>query len=239
MHGQPIIKTFWIYLKSEFLLLVSSVWLYRSTCLHKNHGRYGILLTLSAEYRVAKHSWVHRYFWPSLCFRVQDSELPPIWIEYYLHGVNRFQYTGWFRWKDKYFGRSLWEKGLYERYVILIGDEIELLESTNTKALRMVTKKENSVEIPTRCSFVIEFIIPKLSVYIYGLFGVYKFDIHGSMHRRWLSRNTNKMQLWNNKFYYKAASCWYFYWVIYDARIHEYQTKKEKLLTVNFIVILM
>jgi hypothetical protein len=30
-------------------------------------------------------------------------------------------------------------------------------------------------------------------------------------------------KLWNNKFYYKAASCWYFYWVIYDARIHEYQ----------------
>ena len=30
-------------------------------------------------------------------------------------------------------------------------------------------------------------------------------------------------KLWNNKFYYKAASCWYFYWVIYDAQIHEYQ----------------
>ena len=30
-------------------------------------------------------------------------------------------------------------------------------------------------------------------------------------------------KLWNNKFHYKAASCWYFYWVIYDARIHEYQ----------------
>jgi hypothetical protein len=30
-------------------------------------------------------------------------------------------------------------------------------------------------------------------------------------------------KLRNNKFYYKAASCWYFYWVIYDARIHEYQ----------------
>jgi len=30
-------------------------------------------------------------------------------------------------------------------------------------------------------------------------------------------------KLWNNKFYYKVASCWYFYWVIYDARIHEYQ----------------
>ena len=30
-------------------------------------------------------------------------------------------------------------------------------------------------------------------------------------------------KLWNNKFYYKAASCWYFYSVIYDARIHEYQ----------------
>ena len=130
-----------------------------------------------------------------------------------------------------------------------------------------------------------------------------RFDIHGSVHRRWLSRNTNKMQLcnriyyfkvywrlnmfraahrsssgalnclyslwfiypcgdrplprlslgngrsphgyinqrlqiqlkllmmsgvsletcwafnklWNNKFYYKAASCWYLYWVIYNA----------------------
>ena len=30
-------------------------------------------------------------------------------------------------------------------------------------------------------------------------------------------------KLWNNKFYYKATSCWYYYWVIYDARIHEYQ----------------
>jgi len=30
-------------------------------------------------------------------------------------------------------------------------------------------------------------------------------------------------KLWNNKFYYKAASCWYLYWVIYEARIHEYQ----------------
>jgi len=30
-------------------------------------------------------------------------------------------------------------------------------------------------------------------------------------------------QLWINKFYYKAASCCYFYWGIYDARIHEYE----------------
>ena len=30
-------------------------------------------------------------------------------------------------------------------------------------------------------------------------------------------------RLWNNKFYYKAAFCWYFFWIIYDARIHEYQ----------------
>ena len=29
-------------------------------------------------------------------------------------------------------------------------------------------------------------------------------------------------KLWNNKFYHKAASCWYFYWVIYDELIHEY-----------------
>jgi len=30
-------------------------------------------------------------------------------------------------------------------------------------------------------------------------------------------------KLWNNKFYYKVAFCWYFHWVIYNARIHEYQ----------------
>jgi hypothetical protein len=42
-----------------------------------------------------------------------------------------------------------------------------------------------SIGIPTRYSFVREFIIPKfISVYIYGLFGVYKFDIDGSVHRR-------------------------------------------------------
>jgi len=33
-------------------------------------------------------------------------------------------------------------------------------------------------------------------------------------------------KLWNNKLYYKAASCWYFYWVIYNARIHEYQVSQ-------------
>jgi len=45
-------------------------------------------------------------------------------------------------------------------------------------------------------------------------------------------------KLWNNKFYYKAASCWYFYWVIHDARIHEYQKsdsflQPHPLLSVN------
>jgi len=40
-----------------------------------------------------------------------------------------------------------------------------------------------------------------MSVYIYGLFGVYKFDIHGSMHCRLLNRNTNKMQLCNRIYY--------------------------------------
>jgi hypothetical protein len=30
-------------------------------------------------------------------------------------------------------------------------------------------------------------------------------------------------KIWNNKFYYKAVTCWYFYWIIYDARIREYQ----------------
>jgi len=56
-----------------FFLVVTSVWLCRSTCLHKNSGRYWILLSLSTECRAVKHSWVHSYFWPSLCFRVQDS----------------------------------------------------------------------------------------------------------------------------------------------------------------------
>jgi len=36
-------------------------------------------------------------------------------------------------------------------------------------------------------------------------------------------------KLWNNKFYYKAASCWYFYWVIYDARFHEYQIYRSNI----------
>jgi len=31
-----------------------------------------------------------------------------------------------------------------------------------------------------------------------------KFDIHGSVHRRWLSRNTNKMQLCNRIYYCKV-----------------------------------
>jgi hypothetical protein len=34
------------------------------------------------------------------------------------------------------------KKGSYEHYLILNGDEIELFEFTNTKALQMVTKKE-------------------------------------------------------------------------------------------------
>jgi len=31
-----------------------------------------------------------------------------------------------------------------------------------------------------------------------------KFDIHGSVHRRWFSRNTNKMQLCNRIYYSKV-----------------------------------
>jgi len=36
-------------------------------------------------------------------------------------------------------------------------------------------------------------------------------------------------KLWNNKFYYKAASCWYFYWVIYDWRSIAYKEQKNIL----------
>ena len=43
---------------------------------------------------------------------------------------------------------------------------------------------------------------------------------------RYAARNMLSLQkLWNNKFYYKDASCWYFNLVIYDARIHEYQIR--------------
>jgi hypothetical protein len=58
-----------------------------------------------------------------------------------------------------------------------------------------------SVEVPTRCSFVIEFIIPKFlkAQHVSG----------GTLLKTcWIFK-----KLWNNKFYYKAASCWYFYWV--------------------------
>ena len=41
-------------------------------------------------------------------------------------------------------------------------------------------------------------------VYICDLFGVYTFDTHGSVHRRLLSRNTNKMQLCNRIYYSKV-----------------------------------
>jgi hypothetical protein len=120
------------------------------------------------------------------------------------------------------------------------------------------------VEIPTRCSFVIEFIIPKFiegstcfertpliirssELYLQPLVyipmwwpAVAKADNGRSPHayinqrlqiqfrapddeRCALEICWDFNKLWNNKFYYKAASCWYFYWFIYDARIHEYQ----------------
>jgi len=34
--------------------------------------------------------------------------------------------------------------------------------------------------------------------------GIYKFDIHGSVHYRLLSRKTNKMQLCNKTYYSKV-----------------------------------
>jgi len=39
---------------------------------------------------------------------------------------------------------------------------------------------------------------------------LYKFDAHGSVHRRLLSRNTNKMQLCNRIYYskvFKGSTC--------------------------------
>jgi len=42
-------------------------------------------------------------------------------------------------------------------------------------------------------------------------------------------------KLWNNKFYYKAASCWCFYRIIHNARIHEYQIYVYCTLTEVFL----
>jgi len=43
-------------------------------------------------------------------------------------------------------------------------------------------------------------------------------------------------KLRNNKFYYKAASCWYFYyWVIYDARIHDYQIYVQEVFRTSIL----
>jgi len=44
-------------------------------------------------------------------------------------------------------------------------------------------------------------------------------------------------KLWNNKFYYKAASCSYFYWVIYDARIHKYQINDKEIMGLKKLLI--
>jgi hypothetical protein len=81
-----------------------------------------------------------------------------------------------------------------------------------------------SVEIPTRCSFVTEFIVPK---FIEGS------NMCRAAHRsssgalncicgHWFTcpYGDRPLPRLSGKFYYKAASCWYFYWIIYDARIH-------------------
>jgi hypothetical protein len=129
------------------------------------------------------------------------------------------------------------------------------------------TIRQNSVEIPTRCSFVIEFIISKFieglkcfewhtahhqelqtvfaasdlhthvvngrcqgwalatagvyiyQIYIYVYMSIYTRGCKYSLELLIMSGVLLETcwafnKLWNNKFYYKAASCWYFYWVI-------------------------
>ena len=47
-------------------------------------------------------------------------------------------------------------------------------------------------------------------------------------------------KLWNNKFYYKAASCWYFYWMIMILRIWcQYMDSTEWLWFFGFVSIYM
>jgi hypothetical protein len=45
-----------------------------------------------------------------------------------------------------------------------------------------------------------------------------------------ISRNTNKMQMQD------ATRCWYFYWVIYDARIYDYQINYNKCYKEHLII---
>jgi len=79
-----------------------------------------------------------------------------------------------------------------------------------------------SVEIPTRCSFVMEFIEPKF------IEGSTCFERHTAHHQELCKYSLELLmmngvpletcwafhKLWNSKFYYKAASCWYFCWGI-------------------------
>ena len=50
---------------------------------------------------------------------------------------------------------------------------------------------------------------------------VYKPEATNTVYSSWwwavcrLKHVEPSKKLWNNKFYYKAASCWYFYWVFY------------------------
>jgi len=86
-----------------------------------------------------------------------------------------------------------------------------------------------SVEIPTRCSFVIEFIIPKFFKgstcferhtahhqelqTVFAASGLYAHMVTGCC-QGWVGTQCWAFKkLCNNKFYYKAASSWYFYWV--------------------------
>jgi len=44
-------------------------------------------------------------------------------------------------------------------------------------------------------------------------------------------------KLWNNKFYYTVASCWFFKWILYnDARIHEHHVTNKAQCIKYFLI---
>jgi hypothetical protein len=113
-----------------------------------------------------------------------------------------------------------------------------------------------SIEIPTSCSFVIEFIIPKFIEWSTC------FERHTDHHQEiflglqplvYITRECKNSlellmmsgvplktcwafnKLWNNKLYYKAASCWCFYWGNLYYWPEDDQIRSKHMSLINYI----
>jgi len=113
------------------------------------HEPWSLLNSLDVQYGMSCCETFRsiQLFLALVMFSCSRLELPPMWIQYYLHAVTRPLYTGWFRWKYKYFERSFWEKGLYEHYLIPNGDEIRAFWIYTHKSIANGSKKEKLLTV--------------------------------------------------------------------------------------------